>query len=602
MPIPAIRIVIAGVDELSAVLNRSVKGIKKMGQSMRNIGMQMTLGLTVPIGIFGASILQTAGDFEASMNRVQNLTKATITEFKVLENQARELGATTAFSASEAAQAMGFLGMAGFETNQILSAMPSTLNLAAASGMELAEAADIMSNILTGYNKQASESSNVTDVLVTAMQSANTNLEQLGDAMKFVAPVASGLGVDFKEATAAIGLLSNAGIQGAMAGTNLRGVLSALAKPTTEAAATLERLRIPKDEIFDATGNIKSLTSIIKAFEKSGASTNDMMSIFNQRIGPAMMAMVSQGSGAMTKLIDKLEEAGGAAQDAAETQMKGFNGQLKALSSAFDELKIAIADSGLLKFATDFIIKLSDLLRKIAKFNPVILKWGTIIAGLVFTIGPFFFLIGTGLLLIAKFTAAIATAGGVIALLSNPIGWIVAGVIALGGILTWLATHTESKLTKIVIAFNPLVGLWVWVASRWKRFLPFVRLFVFGIIELIKLLVKILKPALDPLINVFSFIGDTIFKSLDKILDVIERLSRIVLPEWLERKIGLTGGVSGFGSVEALQSRGFTAMKADVENRATLRFENAPPGLRVETATPGMEIETDTGMLLPEAG
>lgn len=602
MPMPSIKIVIAGIDELSSVLNKSMKGIKKMGESVRNVGRQLTLGVTLPIAAMGAMTLATAGNFESSMNRVQNLTQATGTEFRALQMQARELGAATAFSASQAADAMGFLGMAGFDTNQIMSAMPSTLNLAAASGMELAQSADIMSNILTGYNKKAEEATDVTDILVTTMQSANTNLEQLGEAMKFVAPVASSLGVDIKETSAAIGLLSNAGIQGAMAGTNLRGILAALAKPTAEAADTLERLAIPKTELFDAAGNIKSLTSVIKAFEKSGASTNDMMAIFGRKIGPGMMAMVSQGSAAMEKLTDKLDKAGGSAQRAADVQMKGLNGQLKALKSAFEELQLAIADSGLLQFATNIISKFANLLRRLASVNPKFLKFGVILAGVLAAVGPLLVVLGTLLIVVAKVSAAIATAGGVIALISNPIGWVVAAIMALIGIITFMVTHSQSKLTKLVTFFFPLAGVMTWVLTRWKRILPFIKLFVFTIVGLIKLMYTLLKPIVMPIVNLFAWVGDMIFKSLDLALTMLEKLTRLALPKWLENKIGLNGEIKGGpGSAEDLAARAQNAVKVQSKSEAVIRFEGNTQGLRVQSASPGLSFNSDRGTLLPEA-
>ena len=515
MSFATIRIVIAGVDELSKTINGSLKGIKKMGRGIKDAGKRLTMGLTLPLAAFGALTLSTAANFETSMNTVQNLTQATTQEFRALQDQARELGATTAFSATQAGQAMGFLGMAGFDTMQIMGAMPATLNLASAANMELAETADIMSNIMTGYGKDASEAIAITDIMTTTFQSANTNLQQLGDAMKFVAPVAQSLGVDIKDTSAAIGLLSNAGIQGAMAGTNLRGVLAALAKPTSEAASTLEQLKIPKSAIFKSNGELQEFTKVLKAFEKSGASTADMMAIFGRRIGPGMMAMVSQGSGAFDKLRTKLDGAGGSAKRAADVQLKGLGCQLKILKSAFEELQLAIADSGLLAFATKFVKKISNLIRDLSKVNPKILKMGLIFAGVAASLGPLLVIVGTGIMWFAGLAGAIASAGGVIALISNPIGWAVAAIMALIAIVTYMATHVDSKLTKIITYFFPLAGIMTWVLTRWKRILPFIKLFIMAIAALFKLLWIILKPILMPLANFFAWLGDLIFKTLD---------------------------------------------------------------------------------------
>jgi TP901 family phage tail tape measure protein len=179
----------------TASANRMAQDWKKVGEAAETLGKNLSVFVTAPLVAFGATAIKTAGDFEAAMNRVAGITRATGVEFQQLENLAKELGATTQFSASQAADAMGFLAMAGFDTNQIISALPGTLELAAAGNLDLARAADIASNVLTGYGLQAEEVGRVNDVLALASISANTNVEQLGNAFKFVAPVASAMGV-----------------------------------------------------------------------------------------------------------------------------------------------------------------------------------------------------------------------------------------------------------------------------------------------------------------------------------------------------------------------------------------------------------------------
>lgn len=586
MALPPIKIVIAGIDEFSKVITKSMREVKKMGKDIRDIGKNMTLGLTIPIGAFGAMTLKTAADFESSMNRVQNITGAVTENFKALQKQARELGATTAFSASEAASAMGFLGMAGFDTEQIMSAMPATLNLAAASGMELGQTADILSDIITGYGKTAKDATDISNIMTKATQKSNTNFEQLGDAMKFAGPVAKGLGINIKETTAVLGLFSNAGFKGAMAGTNFRGAMTALLKPTKEAAETLEKLKIPRAEIIDSSGKITSLKKVIEVFQKSGATTADMLTIFNQRVGPAMSAVVRQGTGELQKLMAHLKAAGGAAKAAADVQMKGLNGQLKALRSAFEELQIAIAESGLLDFATKMVKKLADFVRNLAKLNPKFLKWASIIASVVAAIGPLLVVLGTLMIFVSKVSIAISSAGGIIALLSNPIGWAVAGIIALTAAISFL-----------VVKFRgPLI-------DAFKRFLPFLKLFIFIMKQFFRLLGVMFGPLFRQIGKELKILGDLFVKTFGMIFTLVEKLTRLVLPKWLERKIGLTPAEEprAAGTAEDLQNR-INKMQLTNKSEATLRFDNAPPGLRVQSATPGINIETNTGMLMPEAG
>src|SRR5690606_26502147 len=165
--------------------------LQDAGQKMQQVGASLTRNLTLPIVALGGAALKAGADFEQGMNRVRALTGATGDTFKALEDQAKRLGATTQFLATEAADAMGFLAQAGFNAEQILGSMEATLNLAAAAQLDLGQAADIVSNVMQGYGLATSEAGRATDVLTQAFSSSNTNLEQLGQAMKYVGPIAS---------------------------------------------------------------------------------------------------------------------------------------------------------------------------------------------------------------------------------------------------------------------------------------------------------------------------------------------------------------------------------------------------------------------------
>ena len=257
---------------LTRGLSSARSATKKFGKDLRRTGKMLSARVTLPILGIGIAILKSAADFEAGMNRVQALTGATEKQFEALEDQAKELGATTQFSASQAADAMGFLAQAGFDANKILSAMPATLNLAAAAGMELGETADIMSNVMQGFGLDASESGRASDVMTAAFISSNTNLQQMGEAMKFVAPVAKGMGLSFEETVAVLGLLGNAGIQASMAGTTLRGMMVRLVDPSTQAAKLIKKLGI---NVLGTDGKISSMSNIIGQLGEAGANTTD---------------------------------------------------------------------------------------------------------------------------------------------------------------------------------------------------------------------------------------------------------------------------------------------------------------------------------------
>jgi len=222
-------------------------------------------GAAGAIGV-AKSMLTTMGNFQESMNKVGAISKASATEMKALEDSARSLGATTRFSASEVADGMSFMAMAGFQVNEIVGAMPNVLNLATAASVDMATAADISSNILTGFGLKTSELAMANDVLVTAMTNSNVDLRMLGESMKYVGPVASGLGVSFTQTAAAIALMGNAGIQGSMSGTALRGSLTRLATPTDKEAGLMKKLNL--EQIKNAEGGI-DLIKVIKGLEKN---------------------------------------------------------------------------------------------------------------------------------------------------------------------------------------------------------------------------------------------------------------------------------------------------------------------------------------------
>lgn len=414
-----------------------------LGSAMAETGANLNRNVTLPILGLGTAVVAVASNFESSMNRVQALTNASGSEFKSLQNQAKELGATTQYSASQAADAMGFLGMAGFNTNQILGAMPGTLQLAASAQMDLAQAADITSNILTGYGKDVSELGKVNDVLVKAFTSANMDLTQLGIAMKYAGPVASGMGYQFEEAAAAIGLMGNAGIQGSMAGTALRGSLSRLANPSKQAAAALDRLKVSAK---DGKGNMLPLVDIISQLEKSGATAADMLLIFGDRAGPAMQALVDQGSESLRTFTRELESSSGTAQRIADTQMRGARGAFLEMQSAGEAVLIAIAESGILEHVTSIARGFAQWLQTMSQVNPEVLRMGTNVAIGAAALGPMLSLTGkltTGL-------TGIYTTGGKVVAAFKAVG--TASTAAGAG-----ATVAGSKLAALAVSGGPIL-------------------------------------------------------------------------------------------------------------------------------------------------
>ncbi|MFD4343401.1 phage tail tape measure protein [Streptomyces coelicoflavus] len=355
-------------DNASRTFGRVGGAATRLGKQGAGVGAAMAAGLavgTVAVGGIGFAALSASGQFEKSMNQVRAVSGATGKDFQDLRNQAKELGATTKFTASEAADGMGFLAMAGFKAHDILNAMPGVLSLASAGNLDLARSADIASNILTGYGFKTAQTTRVVDVMAKTFTSTNTNMEQLGEAFKYAGPVAHAAGVKFEETAAAIGLMGNAGIQASMAGTALRGAVTRLLSPTAKVAKILKKLGV---DATDSSGKLRPLNEIIRQLEKSGATTGEMMTIFGQRAGPALLALVDQGSGSLVKLTKELEHSGGTADRIAKIQMEGLKGQLVSLKSAWEGLMIEIGDLGVLDLATGAVEGLTTSTRNFTGF------------------------------------------------------------------------------------------------------------------------------------------------------------------------------------------------------------------------------------------
>lgn len=337
-------------------------------------------GLATGSGILyaGSRMLAPGLDFDASMSKVQALSRLdkNSPELAALRGQARDLGASTQFTAGQAADAQGFLAMAGFNPQAIRAAMPGMLSLAKAGDAELADTADIASNILTGFNLQAGDMGRVGDVLVGAFTRSNTNLQMLGETMKYVAPVAAGVGQDIETMAAMAGKLGDAGIQGSMGGTALRAIISRLAKPPKMAAKALEELNI---QTKDANGNLRDLPGILAELDsKTKALGNaDRAGFFKAIAGEeafsGLQVLVDQaGSGKLQEFVATLRAARGEADKTAAVMADNLKGDLSALGSAWEDLGIQMQEQqdGPLRGLTQGLTKVIGGVKSWVKENP----------------------------------------------------------------------------------------------------------------------------------------------------------------------------------------------------------------------------------------
>lgn len=339
----------ASVDKLSSKYKKLSAAVQaKDANKARRADLRGQLFDAVAIGSTVAMPVNIAIGFEKSISRLGAITRSSDAELKELTKTARSLGETTQFSASEAASAMTFLGMSGFKTNQIIAATPGMLDLAQAAGSDLADTADIASNILSGFSLKAAEMGRVGDVLTSTFTSSNTTLQMLGDTLKYAAPVASAAGSSIEEVAAMAGLLGNVGIQGSMAGTALRAAFLRLSAPPAQAAKAISSLGI---EVSDLDGNMRPIPELLKdialATQDMGSvqKTEAIKHIFGAEAAAGITELIKQaGQGELDTFIDKLKKSQGSAAAIAKKMSATTAGSLKRLGSALESVAISFGN------------------------------------------------------------------------------------------------------------------------------------------------------------------------------------------------------------------------------------------------------------------
>lgn len=521
-------------------LKQAQKRLQAFGSSVQSIGSQMVrIGGMAAIP-FAASAKVFAG-FEQQMARVKAISGATEGEFERLEARAKELGATTAFSAAQAAEAMGNFALAGFDVETMLKAVGPTLDLAAAGQIEIAEAADIAAKIMAGMGIAADDLGNTMDLLTKAMTTANTDILMLGEAFKYVGPIAKTAGISMEEITAGIQGLSNAGMQGEQAGTILRGMILALTAPSAEASDTLRKLGV---RVKDVRGNFRGLTPIIADFQRgmagmgSAQQLESLGTIFGARQAAGASELISQGAQQLRDATQALGDSGGTAARIAATQMDTLTGSALIVLSALQGLAIEIGEAltpAIRKVATRFIEAINAVTTFAAENKNLVMIVAGGAAALVAG-GAALFTLG-----IAAKIAAVSLGGiaSVIGLILNPIGLVIAAVVGLtAAFVTMTETGNaafESVKETAIAAFGGIADalkggnialaakiLWLSLRVEWQKGIVYLNDLTFGFIGSFR--------------KAFDDVQFAIAESIIKIVAFFERS--------IARMIALVGGLA----------------------------------------------------------
>lgn len=371
----------------SATAEQKLNGLSS---AFKTTGGLLSRNVTLPIVGVGAAAVKTATDFEAGMSEVKAISGATGSEFDALRDKAIEMGAKTKFSASDSADAFKYMAMAGWDASAMMDGIAGVMDLAAASGEDLATTSDIVTDALTAFGLQASDSAHFADVLAQASSKSNTNVGLMGETFKYVAPVAGALGYSIEDTAVAIGLMANSGIKGSQAGTALRSTITRLAKPVGEAKDAVEELGI---SITNADGTMKPLSqTMVELREKFAGLTEEQKAQYAAMLAgqegmSGLLAIVNASDEDFQKLTDEINNANGAAEDMASVMMDNTAGAIEQLKGALESAGILIGEK-----LTPYIRKLAEWITGLVeKFNSLseeeqdqIVKFGLILAA----IGP----------------------------------------------------------------------------------------------------------------------------------------------------------------------------------------------------------------------
>ena len=440
----------------------------------------------VALGAAVVAPLKVAIGFEQAMAKLGAITRSSSESLTALEGTAKRLGETTLFSANEAASAMTFLGMAGFNTNQIIAATPGMLSLAQAAGSDLAQTADIASNILSGFSLEADAMNRVGDVLAATFTRTNTTLQMLGDTLKYAAPIASSAGASIEEVAAMAGLLGNVGIQGSLAGTALRVAFLNLSAPPKAAADALAELGI---EVSDLDGNLRSVPKLLKDIAQATDTMGSVQradiisSIFGKQATAGLTELINQaGQGGLDHLINELQTAQGTADQMAQQMSDTTHGSLKLLGSALESVAISLGSvllptvaAGAKVFAS-MASRLSILSQKYPRLTKFVvgLTAGLIAFKVVAIAGAYAYTFLKGAVLSLAVGYRTLSAGLTLAKLGLlKMNVLSALSVARLGIVTaaqwaWNVALRANPIGLIVTGIAALVGAGVWLIKNWE--------------------------------------------------------------------------------------------------------------------------------------
>lgn len=564
----------------SATAEQKLNGLSS---AFKTTGGLLSRNVTLPIVGVGAAAVKTATDFEAGMSEVKAISGATGSEFDALREKAIEMGAKTKFSASDSADAFKYMAMAGWDASAMMDGIAGVMDLAAASGEDLATTSDIVTDALTAFGLQASDSAHFADVLAQASSKSNTNVGLMGETFKYVAPVAGALGYSIEDTAVAIGLMANSGIKGSQAGTALRSTITRLAKPVGEAKDAVEELGI---SITNADGTMKPLSqTMVELREKFAGLTEEQKAQYAAMLAgqegmSGLLAIVNASDEDFQKLTDEINNANGAAEDMASVMMDNTAGAVEQLKGALESAGILIGEK-----LTPYIRKLAEWITGLVeKFNSLsegeqeqIVKLGLILAA----IGPVLLIMSKVISVVLMFAKAFGLIKNVVYPAFLAITQLKAGMTAaelamegfskeslgIASVLSGITAPIAAVIAIIAFLVGAFVTLWKTnedfrnkMTEIWNSIKTSIDNFFDGVVERINALgfdfenitevikaawmalCDILAPVFEGAFNRIAIILDGIF---NQILSVMDIFIGLFTGNWEQLGEGVKGVITG---------------------------------------------------------